>query len=162
MNAPKLLLAVLLLFAITRAPATPTDDAIAAVLAAEKARGAAMVASDMKTLGQILADDLIYTHSTGMQETKAAHLDSYAQGLRYTRFETSALQANVITPDVITLNGHLEQTKGREGKWKDFHLIFLAVWRRSATGAWQLVSLQTSLQTANRPAPATPPAPAAQ
>jgi ketosteroid isomerase-like protein len=146
------LLAALLLGLVSVTRAATADDAIAAVLIADKARGTAMLAADMKALGSILADDLNYTHSNDRQETKATHLDSYAQGLRYTRFETSALRAKVITPDVVTLNGIIDQTKGKEGAWKDYHLLFLAVWRKTATGAWQLTSLQT----------AVPPAPAAK
>ncbi len=154
MNLPKLssLLLTALLSVVSLARATPADDAIAAVLAADEARGAAMLASDLKALESILADDLNYTHSNNRLETKVSHIESYKQGLRYTKFVTSALRATVITPDVITLNGIIEQTKGTPAKWTDYRLLFLAVWRKSPSGAWQLASLQTAVAPAPTPA----------
>ncbi len=130
--------------------AAPGDDAaIAAVLAADQARGAALLAADTKALDVLLAEDFNYTHSTNKQETKAAHIESYRQGMRYTRFETSALRAHVLTPGVVTLNGIIDQIKGKPGAMTEQRLLFLAVWRKTG-GTWQL----TTLQTAVPPAPA--------
>ncbi len=122
---------------------------IAAVLAAEKARGAALLAADLKTLGGLMADDCRYTHSSGKVESKKDHLDTFVNGLRYERFVTSDIHGHVITPDVVVLNGKIDQRKGVAGKWGDLNLFFQAVWRREA-GAWRLASLQTALA----PAPA--------
>lgn len=144
------LFAILLLgsVALSRA-ASASDSAIAAVIAAEKARGAALVAHDLDALRNLIADDFNYTHSNNHQETKATHIDSLAQGLRYTKFETSALRARLITPDVVTLNGFFDQIKGRDGDMKEGRYLFLAVWRRNGN-RWQL----TTLQSAQPPAPA--------
>ena len=119
------------------------DAAITAVMAADKARGAAMLATDTNALKALLADDLKYTHSTGKLETKETHIQSYVDGLRYSRFETSNVVGHVITPDVVVLNGIIDQRKGTAGKGTDFHLLFHAVWRKK-NGAWQLASLQTA------------------
>lgn len=119
------------------------DAAVSAVLAADKMRGAAMLAGDTNALKTLLADDLRYTHSTGKVETKEIHIQNYVDGLRYARFETSNVVGHVITPDVVVLNGIIDQRKGVAGKWTDYHLLFQAVWRK-ANGAWQLTSLQTA------------------
>jgi hypothetical protein len=142
-----------LLAAVTCAQATPVDDAIAAVLAADQARNVALVAHDLAALERILAPDFNYTHSTGKQETKAAHIKSLVDGLRYTKLETSELRANIITPDVIPLNGTFEQIKGVEGALKPGRFLFLAVWRKSGA-TWQTTSLQSALPPVSQPIPA--------
>jgi len=124
--------------------ATTDDEAIAAVIVAEQARGIALLAADTNALGRLLADDLRYTHSDGKLETKASHIGSIAGGLRYARFTTSNLAGQVITPDVVVLTGIIDQRKGLGEKGKDSHLMFHAVWRKKS-GAWQLASMQTAI-----------------
>jgi len=118
------------------------------VLAADRARGAALLAADTTTLGSLLAADFNYTHSNSKQETKAAHIESFRQGMRYAKFKTSALRAHVITPEVVTLNGIIEQTKGPVGAMTDLRLLFLAVWRKTSDH-WQLTTLQTAVPPAS-------------
>lgn len=116
---------------------------VAAVLAADRARGAALLAADVKALDGLLADDLRYTHSTGKLETKAIHIGTIKDGLRYSKFETSDLNGHVIVPGVVVLNGKIDQTKVSQGKPSDSHLFFHAVWRKDPAG-WHLASLQTA------------------
>jgi hypothetical protein len=70
--------------------------------------------------------------------------------LRYTKFQTTNVVGHAITPDVVVLNGIIDQTKGANGKMTDYHLLFQAVWRKKSNN-WQLASLQTAAP----PAPAT-------
>ena len=146
MNTPRSLRLIALLFVSSTTSlfaVSADDDAIAAVLAADQARDAALLAADTKALDRLLADDLRYTHSNGHLETKAIHIATFVNGLRYARFETSNLHGHVITPDVVVLTGIIDQRKGVAEKWTDFHLLFHAVWRKEA-GAWRLASLQTA------------------
>jgi hypothetical protein len=129
---------------ITFAAGASDDKQIAAVISAEKARGAALRAADTKALGAILADDFKYTHSNGYLETKQIHIDSFVKGLRYASFETTNVVGHAITPDVVVLNGIIDQRKGVAEKWTDYHLLFHSVWRKKGD-AWQIVSLQTAL-----------------
>jgi ketosteroid isomerase-like protein len=119
------------------------DDPAAAAKAADLARGAALRAADTNALARILADDFKYTHSNGYQETKAIHIKSFLDGLRYTRFDTTNVVAHVITPDVVVLNGIIDQKKGVGGKMTDYHLLFHSVWRKKGD-QWQIASLQTA------------------
>lgn len=121
-----------------------TDATIAAVLAANQARNTALVSHDLKALDNILAPDFNYTHSNNFQETKASHIGSLESGLRYTKYDTSELRANVLTPDVVTLNGIFHQIKGKDGDMKEGKYLFLAVWRRTGK-TWQLTSFQSAL-----------------
>lgn len=124
--------------------ASTQDDTVAAVLAANQARNTALVAHDLAALDRLLAPDFNYTHSNNMQETKASHLDSLVKGLRYDRYETTELRVNVITPDVVTVNGIFDQIKGKEGAMKAGRYFFLAVWRKHGD-TWQITSLQSAL-----------------
>jgi hypothetical protein len=58
-----------------------TQDAAAEVRVAESALYRAMIAQDFATLRRLLADDLVYIHSTAVAETKDAYLTGVAQGL---------------------------------------------------------------------------------
>jgi len=127
------------------------EKAVAEVMAADKARGAALRAADTNALKVILADDLRYTHSNGYVETKAIHIKSLVDGLRYARFDTTNVVGKVVTADVVVLNGIIDQRKGVAEKWTDYHLLFQSVWRKGNAG-WQMVSLQTAAP----PAPAAP------
>jgi hypothetical protein len=89
--------------------------AIAAVLAANQARNTALVAHDLEALNRLLASDFNYTQSNSFHETKAMHMGFLKGGLHFSKYETSQLRANVITPDEVTLNGLFEQFKGRDG-----------------------------------------------
>ena len=131
------------LFASSTFAASADDEAIAAVLAADQARGAALLAADTNTLAAVLADDLRYTHSDGKLETKSIHIGTIINGLRYSRFKTSNVVGHVITPDVVVLNGIIDQRKGVAGNWTDYYLMFHAVWRKKS-GSWQLASMQTA------------------
>ncbi len=122
--------------------ANPTD----AVFAADRARADAMVKGDLKALDALLADDLRYTHSNGRVETKAAHLGTFADGLRYGYYRTGNLHGHPITADVVVVSGVIDQRKGKPGKMADKKLFFQAVWRKEA-GAWRLASLQTAAHT---------------
>jgi ketosteroid isomerase-like protein len=145
------LVAAFIFSLVPLARAASQEDTIAAVLAAHQARSTALVAHDIPALERLLAPDFNYTHSNNMQETKASHIDSLVQGLRYAKYETSELRVNVITPDVVTINGIFTHIKGKDGAMKEGRYLFLAVWRKHGD-AWQLTSFQSAL----------PPVPAAK
>jgi hypothetical protein len=60
----------------------PVQDKVEAALRAEDARFAAMAASDIRALGEVLADDLHYVHANGMIEDKAEFLRKIESGER--------------------------------------------------------------------------------
>ena len=135
-------LLVILSFSLLAATAAD-DSALAGAIAGDKARAAAMLSADTNALKKILADDFKYTHSNGFLESKATHIKSYVDGLRYTKFQTTNVVGHLITPDVVVLNGIIDQTKGTGGKMTDYHLLFQSVWRKNGND-WQIASLQTA------------------
>ncbi len=121
------------------------NGATDAVLAAERAREQACLRADAPALAAVLSDELLYVHSTGRQETKAAALADLAEGrVVYRRFETFDVRARQIAADVVVLSGRIEQEKISRGKPADANLLFLAVWRREGE-AWRLVAFQSAL-----------------
>nr|MBC8279836.1 nuclear transport factor 2 family protein [Chloroflexota bacterium] len=50
------------------------------ILALEKRRIEAMTSGDTQALEEILADDLIYTHTTARLDTKASFIDAVKTG----------------------------------------------------------------------------------
>lgn len=116
-----------------------------AVIAAEKARDAALLAGDAVAVANILSDDLRYIHTNGYHETKRMVVDALAEKkLAYERLDASDVVADEVRPDVVVLTGKLDQRKLSNGHWGDLKMLFQAVWRNES-GTWRLVNLQTVL-----------------
>src|SRR5262245_16618837 len=69
-----------ILILVTAAAWAQTGKAEQQVLQAEKDRFAAMVKGDRAALEKLLADDLTYTHSTALLETKEQFIKSVTGG----------------------------------------------------------------------------------
>ena len=143
-----LLLSLLLVLAVpvtatraeTKAPKAPAGDV---VKAAELKRFEAAQKSDLDALGQLLADDLTYTHSTGVLETKAVFLDSLKSGkLQFKKIEPADLQVRVYATNAV-INGTAKISVVSEGQPKDVHIRFTDVWVSHA-GRWQMVAWQST------------------
>jgi len=144
MNTPRSLPLTALFCALFASSLLAEEDPnVTAAIAAEKGRGSALLAANLKALDAIMADDCLYTHSGGKLETKKVHINTFVAGLRYERFDTSDLRGHSVTPDVVVLNGTINQSKGVGGKMTDLKLLFQAAWRREG-GVWRLVNLQTA------------------
>src|SRR5688572_12599685 len=92
--------AVLCALFVSNIFAEDEHPAITAAKAADLSRGKALRSANTNALREILAQDFKYTHSNGFVETKATHIKSFVDGLRYTRFDTTNVVGHVITPDV--------------------------------------------------------------
>lgn len=113
----------------------------AAVLALEERRCAAMLAGDLGTLQTLLAPDLLYTHSTGVRDTRDSLLAKLAGGhiaYRQLAFTQRAVQC---TEDAAAIAGEMHAEVLRDGLPRHVAASYLAVWLRRA-GAWQLAAFQ--------------------
>ena len=109
---------------------------------AEARRYAAMIAGDTKALDAVLADDLVYTHSTAATETKQEFIDRLSSGLRYKAI-TQREQTIRVIGDVALVNGLNRMDVERKGEPITFDIRFLAVYAR--TGAqWQMRAWQST------------------
>lgn len=133
-----------LLAALAVFTATARADDLAAVAAAERARGEALRRADAKSLADLLADDLRYVHSNGRIEDKISIIESLRDGsVSYPQFETMEHHASRVTADVVVLSGKIDQRKVNKGAASEARLFFQSVWRRDG-GTWRMVSIQTA------------------
>ena len=120
----------------------PTNDAAAQIRDAEARRYAAMVANDVKALDALLADDLVYTHSTAATETKKEFIDRPTAGVRYTGVDQKEQHIRVFG-DVGLVNGLNTMHVDRKGEKVTFDIRFLAVYVR-AGGQWRMSAWQST------------------
>jgi ketosteroid isomerase-like protein len=119
------------------------EDVQKEILAQDARRIDAMVAADVKTLGEILRDDLTYIHSSGQIETKAQVLDEIATGkLKYRAIVPSEQTVRVFGDSaLVTGRAQLKVLSG--SKSLGFWVRFTEVWVRTGT-TWQLVAWQST------------------
>jgi hypothetical protein len=125
---------------------TPGTDPGAAVLAAEDARFAAMVAGDAEGLRRALAEDLEYVHSTGVAEGRDELIASITSGrTRYAAVTGLERQVVMLAPEsaLVRGTGHFAVFAGTTPL--DLKLRYLAVYGREE-GAWRLRSWQSLRQ----------------
>jgi ketosteroid isomerase-like protein len=94
----------------------------------ERQRWIALMGVDLDRLARLYADDLVYTHSNGVRDTKESFLELLrSQTLRYTRLEPRESTINlygdlaVVTGDVeieaLTATGVHETVVGYTAVW---------------------------------------------
>lgn len=109
----------------------------------EEKRHAAMLASDVDTLSEMFADEFVFTHSDGAQDSK----EEYLEKLRTRVFYFSTMErpqeniliigdtAAVLSQMIATVNvPSIDLTKVLNN-------LYLAVWAR-ANGKWKLLAVQ--------------------
>src|SRR5215472_6523883 len=101
------------------------------ILALEDRRFAAMVARDFKALEGMLHGDLLYTHSSGVTDTKATWLQSMQSG------KTKYKSVNCTDRKVRVIGGEPRSLK----------LLFLNAWAKTPQG-WKFVAWQSTPLTA--------------
>ena len=134
------ILTAMVLLAAAQAPAAPEDE----VRQAEMAWVAAVKANDFAKLESYLASDLIYTHSTGVIEDKAAYLKALKGGTqRYTDITHSNLRVKAYGGDAGVVTAKVRMTGQSKGTPFDNQLLMMHVWVKQG-GRWQLAAHQTT------------------
>jgi ketosteroid isomerase-like protein len=122
---------------------SPTDVAVAEVLAAEDARYAAMIARDFAALERLLADDLLYTHSTAVTDTKAQYLAALQGGkYRYKGARREGVTVRVHGTTAI-VNGRATIEVDVDGAPRTLSNVFINVWVKTPAG-WQMTAWQST------------------
>jgi uncharacterized protein (TIGR02246 family) len=125
----------------TRSPVPAAD--VDAVLAAEDARFAAMVAADPEAMRRRFADDLVYVHSTGVVEDREQLIASIVgRKLQYLAIEPSARRVVIQGADAAFVHGiaHIMARSGDQAL--EFPARYLAVYVLQ-DGAWRLRAWQS-------------------
>jgi ketosteroid isomerase-like protein len=120
-----------------------TDKSVAEVLAADEARYAAMIARDFDALDRLLADDLLYTHSTAATDTKAEYLAALRSGkYRYKAARCEGVTVRIHgTTAIVNGRGFLEIEA--DGVPKSLANAFVNVWVRTPAG-WRMTAWQST------------------
>lgn len=115
------------------------------VLQAEKDRFAAMIKADRGALERLLADDLTYTHTNAMFETKPQFIASVTGGaIDYVSIVPSESDWKVrVEGNVAIVNGAAAINVVDKGKDLKFRARFTTV-HRNQGGRWMLASWQAT------------------
>lgn len=133
-------LAVLLM---TASLAFAADRSVDAVKAAEKAWAAATISGDEPALRNLLADDLMYTHSNGDTDTKAVFVSNLKDGTRkYHKLEHENMDVRLYGDTAVVAATAQIATASKGGAPSPAHLRFLHVWVWKS-GRWQLAAHQS-------------------
>jgi len=105
---------------------------------------AAVRANDLAALEKIMSPDIVYTHSTGVVETRAQYLEKLKSG--------EQKYADIVFSDVKTfdlgggqaVSATIRMTGATKGVPFDNRLHVLHVWAKAKDGSMQLVAHQTT------------------
>ncbi len=117
------------------------------ILALEDKRFGAMVAKDWHTLGALLHDQLLYTHSSGVTDTKAVWTEAMKSGRTvYKSVRNSDRKARVYG-DTALVTGKAAIEAEVNGQSRSLKLCYLDVWTKTQQG-WKFVAWQSTPQPA--------------
>ncbi len=100
-----------------------------AALRAEAQRQQALLQQDWPSLESLLADELVYVHSTAVRDSKASLLGKLQAGqIRYLSLAFDDLQAQALGEGVM-VTGRMSAEVEREGQVRQVRSLFMTVWR---------------------------------
>ena len=109
----------------------------------DRQRMAAMAQKDVATLNRLIADDLIYTHSSARLDTKKSLIEAMESGATvYTSVEPSEVVAQDLG-DAVVLTGVAAISVNSGGKANSFRVRFTDVYA-DRNGQWQMVTWQST------------------
>jgi ketosteroid isomerase-like protein len=115
------------------------------ILGLEDKRFAAMLAKDFGALERMVHEELLYTHSSGITDTKASWLDSMKSGkVKYKSASCSERRVRVLN-DVALVNGRALIEADIGGEPRTLKLLFLNAWAKTPQG-WKFVAWQSCPQ----------------
>jgi len=113
------------------------------IIELDRKRMTAMAQKDIATLNAVLADDLVYTHSSARLDTKQSLIGAMQSGATvYSAVEPSDVKAQDLgSAVVLTGVARIQVTSG--GKPNAFSVRFTDVYANRG-GQWQMVSWQST------------------
>lgn len=123
--------------------ANPLRADEAAVRAADDARIAAMRQPDKSALEAAFSDQLRYSHSNGVVDTKASFIDVLVSGrTKYLGYDHLEREFTFPAPGIALMSGKARiQAESAKGKM-DSVLAYLAVWKEE-DGVWKFLAWQS-------------------
>ena len=113
------------------------------VIELDRKRMTAMAEQDYATLNDVIADDLVYTHSSARLDTKASLIGNMKSGSTvYTSVVPSDVKAQDLG-DTVVLTGSCRIGVNAGGRPNNFGVRFTDVYARRG-GGWQMVAWQST------------------
>jgi len=113
------------------------------ILGLEDKRFGAMIARDFKELEAMIHDQLLYTHSSGVTDTKASWLDSMKSGrTKYKTVSCSERKVRILG-EVALITGGAAIEAEINGQPRQLKLLFLNAWAKTPQG-WKFVAWQST------------------
>jgi ketosteroid isomerase-like protein len=113
------------------------------IIELDKKRMNAMAQKDIATLNELIADDLIYTHSTARLDTKQSLIGNMESGgTVYTSVVPSDVKAQDLG-DTVVLTGSCKISVNSGGRPNSFGVRFTDVYA-NRNGRWQMVTWQST------------------
>jgi ketosteroid isomerase-like protein len=115
------------------------------ILSLEDKRYAAMTGGDFGALEALLHDELLYTHSSSLTDTKASWLESMKSGR--TKYKKAAFGDRKvrILGDTALVTGKAQIEVEVGGQPRALKLVFLDVWTKTPKG-WKFIAWQSTPQ----------------
>ena len=117
------------------------------ILALEDKRYAVMCGGDFAALEAMLHDELLYTHSSGLTDTKATWLASLRSGK--TKYKSAACSDRKVrlAGDTALVTGRAAIEAEINGQPRSLRLVFLNAWTKTPKG-WKFIAWQSTPQPA--------------
>lgn len=117
------------------------DDLNSILIAREGDRRDALVASDKERFADILADDLVHVHTTGIVQTKGEVIGHATGFLEFLDIERGPLTIRSLAPDVAVMTGPMTNIVRRRGidERVAVQAFVTQVWAKRQD-RWQIVS----------------------
>src|ERR1041385_1042705 len=113
------------------------------VIDLDRQRMEAMAKKDIRKLNELIADDLIYTHSSARLDTKQSLIGNMESGSTvYTSVVPSDVKAQDLG-DTVVLTGSCKISVNAGGRPNSFGVRFTDVWANKG-GRWQMVAWQST------------------
>lgn len=109
----------------------------------DRKRMTAMAEKDIRTLNEVIADDLVYTHSSARLDTKQSLIGNMESG---STVYTSVVPSNVKAQDcgdTVVLTGECRISVTSGGRPNSFGVRFTDVYAHKG-GKWQMVAWQST------------------
>ena len=109
----------------------------------DKKRMTAMAQKDVAALKNMLCKGLIYTHSSGRQDTKQSLIEGMESGSTvYTSIEPSEVKAQDLG-NAVVLTGVAALSVSAKGKPNSFRVRFTDVYENQ-NGTWRMITWQST------------------
>ena len=116
---------------------------IQAIAQRDAARVAALLAKDTTALDDLLDDELVYVHSTGVADTKESYLEGLMTGVWDYHKLSLRDHRYVVHPGTVLVFCRMAIDITVRGTFKSFESNALLVWVQRSSG-WKLAAVQSS------------------